>query len=507
MQQFSQARSQFQTPSYQAVQSEYWDYQRRTKRSAPTPAQSAMTTPQEGDVPMQTGAQDPEQPPSLVQPFAFEEATAVGLTAAEFGVNINDHTAVNAWLLEPVQNKKQMMAMMSAYHRKVIRPEYYNLVLQLESALKTIDDKVFVAKRELEWMASENRQAQKHHSGLQIITSGWPNYMKPEQRHYMLNWMFSTTPKIRTFVEARGFTLDGTANELGKFMNVLQQDPVTIPQQDQFYSTMTMLTFKSWDTRSAFLERFGGSSGTPLYQDESTPVQGKRIRVTPAAPQWQRKLELPLRVLIACINAYPDHTSSTRLTILWKTLTLMEPAADLEFKEDAKAWARLFYSSENGKFVGRLEVTQELFQVLNSAPTTPHPEHETLWMQQWNAMVWGSSFELDQAEAASYTQAKAESGTTGKGISKGKGKRHWSSTMVHNSYFCPYPFELQVVQVSAVAYCWDELCDKKNVPQQKVGDYGCCTFQGKPAPPTTPQDDTLSAAASAFGARSAPSNS
>ena len=89
MQQFSQARSQFQTPSYQAVQSEYWDYQRRTKRSAPTPAQSAMTTPQEGDVPMQMGGQDSEQVPPLVQPFAFEEATAVGLTAAEFGVNIN----------------------------------------------------------------------------------------------------------------------------------------------------------------------------------------------------------------------------------------------------------------------------------------------------------------------------------------------------------------------------------------------------------------------------------
>ena len=53
-------------------------------------AQSAMTIPQEGDVPMQMGAQDSKQPPPLVQPFAFEEATAVGLTAAEFGVNIND---------------------------------------------------------------------------------------------------------------------------------------------------------------------------------------------------------------------------------------------------------------------------------------------------------------------------------------------------------------------------------------------------------------------------------
>ena len=63
-----------------------------------------------------------------------------------------------AWLLEPVQNKKQMMAMMSAYHRNIIRPEYNNLVLQLESALKTTDDKVFAAKREWSgWLRKTDR--------------------------------------------------------------------------------------------------------------------------------------------------------------------------------------------------------------------------------------------------------------------------------------------------------------------------------------------------------------
>ena len=45
-------------------------------------------------------------------------------------------------------------------------------------------------------------------------------------------------------------------------------------------------------------------------------------------PQWQRKLELPSRVLIACINVHPDHSSSTRLIILWKTT--LEPSAARE---------------------------------------------------------------------------------------------------------------------------------------------------------------------------------
>ena len=155
---------------------------------------------------------------------------------------------------------------------------------------------------------------------------------------------------------------DHTAHEMPRYLNVLQTDPTTIPTGNDLYSSMTILLFKLWDLRSAFMERYGGSAGVPLYTDESTPVPKSHIRTTPASPQWQRKLE--------CINASTDHTATTRLTVLWKTLTIMQPQADDDFHEDCIAWARLFYYQENEKFIGKLEVVDDLAQIM-----TPQSSH------------------------------------------------------------------------------------------------------------------------------------
>ena len=104
-----------------------------------------------------------------------------------------------------------------------------------------------------------------------------------------------------------------------RYINALTQDPTTIPQQNDFFSTMTLLSFKSWDIRQDFMAKFGGTAGTPLYSDESTPVHGKHIRVSPSSPQWQRKLELPLRIILSVINSHPDYTAGgNKMTILWK---------------------------------------------------------------------------------------------------------------------------------------------------------------------------------------------
>ena len=127
------------------------------------------------------------------------------------------------------------------------------------------------------------------------------------------------------------------------WFNSLSVDPTTVPQ-GQWWSAMTMLTFKSWDIRSAFLRRYGGTSGTPLYTSETTAQAGRHIRVSPCAPQWQRKLEAPLRVLIACCNSHPD-TESKRLIILWKSLTLMAPTDNPDFDADHTAWGRIFTRS------------------------------------------------------------------------------------------------------------------------------------------------------------------
>ena len=149
----------------------------------------------------------------------------MGLTAATHGVDINDQTAIKNWLAKPVQNNQQVFEMMRSYHRAVIRPEMYNRVLQLEAALKTVDESVFKARQELQWLSADNRLAQKHQAGLQVSTSGWPNYMKPDQRIFMVGWMLAQCPRIVDFLKFRGFISDQTAHEMPRYIDALMQDP------------------------------------------------------------------------------------------------------------------------------------------------------------------------------------------------------------------------------------------------------------------------------------------
>ena len=97
------------------------------------------------------------------------------------------------------------------------------------------------------------------------------------------------------------------------------------------------------------MNRQAEQTGIPLYVDEQTPQHGVHIRVSPCSPQWQRKLEAPIRVLLSCINSHPDfQTTPPSIFVLWKTLALMAPTAQRGFQEDAIAWARLFYSEVGG---------------------------------------------------------------------------------------------------------------------------------------------------------------
>ena len=165
------------TATYGQVQQDFWSAQHRKKRSAPTPVGSALPS--------------PETQPSLLLPFTIDDSTAVGLTASDLGVDINDHTSVQAWLGQPVQSNQQVYNLVRAYHRHVIRPEYYDLVVQLEQSLKGVEDEVFQTKQELQWMAQDNRQQQKQVSGLQVLTSGWPQHLKPEERLH--DWVDAST--------------------------------------------------------------------------------------------------------------------------------------------------------------------------------------------------------------------------------------------------------------------------------------------------------------------------
>ena len=486
LQQFSGVRQVFQDQQYQNISQVYWS-RSSYKRGPPTPVASTPATTPHEQAPDSTMEVDTEHDQTttqaeLLQPFSLQTDAALSVTAGALGVDINSEAELERWKKSEVGTNEAVFNMVRAYHEKVIRPEYFSLICQIEASMKQLHDKLFVVKKSLAWMVADNRLQQKYACGTQLLTVGWPQGLAPSDRNYMIAWLLSQTPVVVDFLTARGFVSDHNAQEMNRFLNALSIEPTTVPQGGDFYSSMTLLTFKSFDLRKAVLAKFGGGNGVPIYKDEATPLPNKHLRVAPCSPQWQRKLESPLRVVLSCVNASPDHNATSRLVILWKTLTVMAPVQDQEFHEDITAWARVHYFEENGEFKGRLEIVEELKNILMSPAQEKTPETTTLWQEHWNKVMWGNQMELDLLDANAIKAAKAQAANTGAGWNVGQGRRHWSNAAIHTSEYEPYPFELQFVVVDHIFFSWDEMCDKFSAQSHKIGDYGVATRQGKPPP-------------------------
>ena len=111
------------------------------------------------------------------------------------GVDVNDDKAVDRWLTTPIKTNRDVLDLVRAHHVKVARPETMMMIAQLEHALKKIGDQVFHTQQELHFMASDNRQQQKNAAGLMLVTTGWPQGLKPEQRIFMIGWFLQNTPE------------------------------------------------------------------------------------------------------------------------------------------------------------------------------------------------------------------------------------------------------------------------------------------------------------------------
>ena len=477
MSQYQEMAGHTDTPVYAASQSLWFSTRRAQKRGPPSTAgfsSTGLDTPME-DVTTEAGgaeASSATPPPAattrLFQPVPFDDEASVALTAAESGVNANDPGAVQQWLDAPVTTRRDVFQTVRAYHTSVIRNEMYNLVTQVESVIRNLDDRIIRQQADLTWLTSECRAEQKRQSGLQVLLTGWDPDMSPEDRHFMICWMMQQVEFFRVWLQRRG--VQDTDPE-HVFYHVLQVDPATPPSGSR-WSTITILTFKSWDLRKSFMTSFGGSTGVGLWRDAQTHVRGRHIRATPCSPQFQRKLEVPLRVLLSLINESPllEHS---QVVVLWKTLTIMAPQAAREYDEQATAFARLFYFETQGHFKARLE----LCPLLSDACLAPPPagaEESNMWEYSWNKVVWGVQLELDKADKKAY-DASIQLAQQGQGVRYGKPTKHWSHPFVYSSETNPYPIEIHVTKVDKVAYCWDEYADKLS-PDKKVGDYSASTY-------------------------------
>ncbi len=88
----------------------------------------------------------------------------------------------------------------------------------------------------------------------------------------------------------------------------------------------------------------GGPQGISLYVTEDQATPNTHIKISSATPQFQRKLEAPLRAALLVINEADGPGDDRACTILWKSLTIMQPQAEKAFDHTALPCFRLNYS-------------------------------------------------------------------------------------------------------------------------------------------------------------------
>ena len=163
------------------AQQRLW-FETRQKRGPPSTAMSSLATPGEtmevegaGSDPQAT---TPATPPTLFQPVPLATEAAFQMTAAQAGVDINSPEQMRTWMQQPVTTRQQVLETMRNYHVGVIHPEIYHLISQVETVIASIDDRLVRTQDLLQWLASENRAAQKRESGLMVVMTGFDQKLR-----------------------------------------------------------------------------------------------------------------------------------------------------------------------------------------------------------------------------------------------------------------------------------------------------------------------------------------
>ena len=252
---------------YSAGQDMWFDARRAAKRGPPstlastvqshaTPPSDQVMEAAERDAIVEEGVRDlPTErrtPSSLFQPMPIETDVAYQMTAAQRGVDINDVGAMQAYMATPLLTRSEVLQTIRDYHIGVLRPEIFNLITQVENVIGKLDDKILKTQESLQWLASDNRQQQKKESAMLVVTSGWDKTLAPTDRLFQINWMLEQLEYIKQFIHQRVYNASDSCRLW--CLAALAVDPSTPPAGPHAWSTVTMLQFKDFSCRKAFVE-------------------------------------------------------------------------------------------------------------------------------------------------------------------------------------------------------------------------------------------------------------
>ena len=200
-------------------------------------------------------------------PSLFEASFPI--TAAHAGVDVNDGSALQAWMQAPVTTRQDVLQTLRNCHVAVIRPEVYHRIAEVENIIAKLDDRKLRIQDNMSWLASENRTSQKREAGLIVLLTGFDPKMEPAARHHQINWMLGQPEDVKQFLFQRQYNATEGLALLASSASGAQS-----PQSSLEAGT-------------------SGSPSWPCMEEARVHRSGIMDKQSPASPQFQRKLELP----------------------------------------------------------------------------------------------------------------------------------------------------------------------------------------------------------------------
>ena len=358
---------------------------------------------------------------SLVKPDDF-----VPRILRDLGSTAQDH---EQYLSQPVNTVGDVLKLVQSYHYSIVEPSILECVLKLDARLKQLDSTVISTSQHLQWMAQESRQAQVEIARTQILVHGFGEHQDGDYRYAHILIFLKSVPECAAFAawHYQKEERDLTDNDL---CCVLKQAPVTIQYANKNYGSTTILDLQNFELRKAVASYF--RSGGPK-------AGGARLRLTPATPRFQRRLEAPLRVLLGALNEHPEYCGK-EITVLWDTLTLLAPQTQRAYDPKHEACAQIAFektSEAQGDLKCVIRITYAMHTHIYTedgvkTKAKGDPTDSTYFSTAWEKQFQKSQYDMDATENFALTgdMAKAaEPSTVLPHVASHLRRGHWSMAL------------------------------------------------------------------------------
>ena len=341
--------------------------------------------------------------------------------------------------MEHKPNNAEVIALIHAHFNTVTVPMVKIIAKNIDDLFHALAAKTTALHHSLNWLAAEQRLLQKEVSRCQIVLMGFPKSMPPEARHrFVANLIINVRELAQHMLEVRIASSDAEIQcEPERGLQLLACLPTTVTTGANAYSHITVLTFKAHYLRDYYFKHYTGNTSVPLRDEKDQVVANTHIKIQLGAPAYQRKLESILRVALRAHADYHEGSDKdhSKLTILWKTLTI------LKNKKDGGEQEAIFSAAYNPTDDGYVTCDITVSQAFNSLLNDTNEEGKRFWDAAWDSVIRVHHHQLDKAEDFATRDSEDKEDQQSK-----KPKRHYADAFAKDNSAFPLFIVWKVVE-------------------------------------------------------------